>query len=128
LCAYKTTGYCSGNTWRYRQHSDTVMKDSLNIDGHQLHQYQQKEHSPVTELTEHKKEHDIQLWKSRFWLVIVVFCSRSAVSIESRINHGDEANAITTMYDFMNELPHLMVVWHVKYHKILRYLSGNKKP
>jgi len=33
------------------------MKESLNSDGHQFHQYQQNEQSPVilTELTEHKK-------------------------------------------------------------------------
>ena len=91
------------------------MQESLNIDGHQLHQYQEKEHSPLilSDLTEHKIEHDTRLWKCRFWLVIVVFCSRSAVPIERRNNHGDEANAMTTMYDVMNELPLLMVVWHV---------------
>jgi hypothetical protein len=36
-------------------------KETLNSDGQQYHHYQQKEQSPVilTELTEHKKEHDI---------------------------------------------------------------------
>jgi hypothetical protein len=63
LRAYKTTGYCSGNIWRYRRHSDTAMQESLNIDGHQLHQYQEKEHSPLilSDLTEHKIEHDTRL-------------------------------------------------------------------
>jgi hypothetical protein len=36
-------------------------KESLNTDGHQFHQYQQNKQSPLilTELTEHKKDHDI---------------------------------------------------------------------
>jgi hypothetical protein len=36
-------------------------KKSLNSDGHQFHQYQQNEQSPLTltELTEHKVTHDI---------------------------------------------------------------------
>jgi hypothetical protein len=38
-----------------------------NIDGHQFHQYQQNEQSPLI-LTEHKKDHDIWCWKSRSWL------------------------------------------------------------
>ena len=36
-------------------------KESLNSDGHQFHQYQQKEQLPLigTKLTEHKYTHDI---------------------------------------------------------------------
>ena len=35
--------------------------EGLNSDGHQFHQYQPNEQSPLilTELTEHKKDHDI---------------------------------------------------------------------
>jgi hypothetical protein len=38
-----------------------LWKESLNSDGHQFHQYQLNEQSPLvlTELTEHKKGHDI---------------------------------------------------------------------
>ena len=45
---------------------------SLNSDGHQFHQYQQQnKQSPLflTELTEHRKGHNIWHWKSRSWLV-----------------------------------------------------------
>ena len=43
-------------------------KESLNSDGQLFQQYRQDEQSPLilTELTEHKKDHDlIQCWKSR---------------------------------------------------------------
>jgi hypothetical protein len=40
-----------------------MKKKSLNSDGHQFHQYQQKEQSPLisTELTKPQKEHDSYL-------------------------------------------------------------------
>jgi hypothetical protein len=39
----------------------SLRKECLNSDGHQFHQYQQNEQSLLilTELSEHKKEHDI---------------------------------------------------------------------
>jgi hypothetical protein len=38
-----------------------IMKESLNSDGHQFHQYQQNEQLSliITELTENKPQHDI---------------------------------------------------------------------
>jgi hypothetical protein len=49
-----------------------VWKESLKSDGHQFHQYQQNKQSPLnlTELTEHKNNHDIWHWKSRSWFRI----------------------------------------------------------
>ena len=40
------------------------MKRKFKSDGHQFHQYQQNEQSPLIlgELTEHKKYHDICCW------------------------------------------------------------------
>ena len=42
-------------------------KESLNSGGQQFQQYRQNEQSPLilTELTEHKKDDDLQCWKSR---------------------------------------------------------------
>ena len=47
-----------------------IWKESLYSDGHQFHQYQQNVKSPLilTELTEHKTDHDIWRCKSRTWL------------------------------------------------------------
>ena len=47
-----------------------LWKESLNSDSHQFHQYQQNKQSPLilTEVTEHKKDHDVWRWKSRSWL------------------------------------------------------------
>jgi len=41
--------------------NQTLLKESLNSDGHQFQQYQQSEHSPLilAELTEHKTDRDI---------------------------------------------------------------------
>jgi hypothetical protein len=36
--------------------------------GHEFHQYQQNKPFILTELTEHKKHHDIGRWKSRSWI------------------------------------------------------------
>jgi hypothetical protein len=43
-----------------------LYKESLNSDDQQFRQYQQNEQSPLTltELTEHKKDHDIWRWQS----------------------------------------------------------------
>jgi len=42
------------------------LKRNLNTDGHQFHQYQQSQQSPLI-LSELKKDHDIWRWKSRSW-------------------------------------------------------------
>jgi len=46
------------NCWKRNGY---VWKESLNSDGQQFHQYQQNQQPPLilTELTEHKKDHDI---------------------------------------------------------------------
>ena len=43
-----------------------LYKESLDSDDQQFRQYQQNEQSPLTltELTEHKKDHDIWRWQS----------------------------------------------------------------
>ena len=43
-----------------------LWEESLNNDGNQ---YQQNKQSPLilTEITEHKKDHDIWRWKSSYW-------------------------------------------------------------
>ena len=58
----------------YLNKSSLLWKESLNSDGHQFHQYQQNEESPLipTELTEHKKRHYIWRWKSMSWLEITI--------------------------------------------------------
>ena len=33
------------------------IKESLNSDGQQLHQYKQNEQSPISQIIEHKKDH-----------------------------------------------------------------------
>ena len=62
----KITWISKSVTW----HFGSLWKESLNSDGHQFHQDQQNELSPLTltQFTEHKKkknDHDIWCWKSR---------------------------------------------------------------
>jgi hypothetical protein len=46
------------------------LKESLNSNGHQYHQYQRSELSPLilTELSAQKEDSDICRWRSRFWV------------------------------------------------------------
>ena len=50
--------------------NNKLWKQSINSDGHQFHQHEQNKQSPLmlTQLTEHKKDHDIWWWKCRSWI------------------------------------------------------------